>query len=242
MARPCIPGERRRTASPCGASEAPAVSTAVNAILQKAEASREHEAGTLGGLLYADAARARISEADWVALVQAMARGETAALRALYERTHRLVFTLAFRLCGNRETAEEVTVDVFHELWRRVGSYDPAVGTVLAWVMNQTRSRAIDRLRREQRSKRTNPYPHEQAEPVPSAAAAAERIDAQRHLGQALEDLTADERLAIETAYFGEMSYADTAARLGQPVGTIKTRIRSGLAKLRLALLPERPA
>src|SRR5204863_1625301 len=111
---------------------------------------------TLGDVLYAKSGPA-ISESDWAALVQSVAAGDQLALHALYDRAHRLVFTLAMRITANRETAEELTVDVFHDVWRRASLYDPRNGTVLGWIMNQTRSRAIDRLRFEQRKKRVDP-------------------------------------------------------------------------------------
>src|SRR3546814_12221626 len=89
-------------------------------------------------------------------LVQSMAAGDQLALHALYERAHRPVFTLIMRITANRETAEELTIDVFHDVWRRASRYDPANGTVLGWVMNQARSRAIDRLRFASRKKRSH--------------------------------------------------------------------------------------
>ena len=97
-----------------------------------------------------------MSEQDWAALVQSIAAGDQLALHALYERAHRMVFTLILRITANRETAEELTLDVFHDVWRRAAGYDPANGTVLGWIMNQARSRAIDRLRFESRKKRTD--------------------------------------------------------------------------------------
>ena len=87
---------------------------------------------------------------------RSIAAGDQLALHALYERTHRIVFTLIVRITNNRETAEELTLDVFHDVWRRASSYDPAGGSVVGWIMNQARSRAIDRLRFEQRKKRVN--------------------------------------------------------------------------------------
>lgn len=84
-----------------------------------------------------------------------MAAGDQFALHALYERAHRIVFTLAMRITANRETAEEVTIDVFHAVWREASRYDAANGTVLGWIMNHARSRAIDRLRFDNRKKRT---------------------------------------------------------------------------------------
>src|SRR6266566_899020 len=110
---------------------------------------------TLGDVLYARS-KAPVPEQDWAALVQSIAAGDQLALHALYERAHRMVFTLIMRITANRETAEELTIDVFHDVWRRASRYDAANGTVLGWVMNQARSRAIDRLRFENRKKRSH--------------------------------------------------------------------------------------
>jgi len=199
----------------------------------------QHEAPTLGDLLYADRSRT-IPEQDWVRLVEASASGDQHALRALFERSHRIVFTLVMRICGNREIAEEVTLDVFHDVWRRSGEYDPTGGSVVGWIMMQARSRAIDRLRFEQRKKRVDPgpVPGHGDEPI-EASAPANPVEAQRQrslLHEALAQLTPDERRTVETAFFSELTYAETAARLDQPLGTVKTRVRSALAKLRKAL------
>ena len=195
---------------------------------------------TLGDLLYADHTQARVSEDAWVALVRAMAAGDQRALRALYERTHRLVFTFLARLLNDRQAAEELTVDTFHAVWSRAAKYDPAGGPVLGWIMNQARSRAIDRLRYEHRRKRTAPPPSDDVSVVGAADAVGEAIEAiqqGRALRECLSNLTAGEREAIEAAFFLELSYPEVAARLNQPLGTVKTRIRSGLEKLRRVLV-----
>src|SRR5207245_2026594 len=83
-------------------------------------------------------------EIEWIGLVQSIAGGDQRALHALYTQTHRIVFTLIVRITSNRETAEELTLDVFHDVWRRASTYDPANGSVVGWIMNQARSRAID--------------------------------------------------------------------------------------------------
>ncbi|HTM01867.1 MAG TPA: sigma-70 family RNA polymerase sigma factor [Vicinamibacterales bacterium] len=193
--------------------------------------------GTLGEVLYAQP-KALVPEAEWVALVQAVAAGNQDALFALYERAHRVVFTLIMRITVHRETAEEVTLDVFHDVWRRASMYDAAGGTVLGWIMMQARSRAIDRTRFELRQKRV---PGETGGALPTAAAASPETlvvfkEQGESLRRALDVLTPDERTAIETAFFAELTYAEAATRLDQPLGTIKTRIRSGLHKLRQAL------
>jgi RNA polymerase sigma-70 factor, ECF subfamily len=194
--------------------------------------------GALGDLLYADKTKTPVSEKDWVGLVQLIAAGDQHALHALYERTHRLVFTLIVRITHNRETAEELTLDVFHDVWRRASMYDAAGGSVVGWIMNQARSRAIDRVRFEQRKKRVN---HDGDSPLPATGASGphETFDLReqgRLLRNALTVLTPEERQAIETAYFSELTYEEVAARLNQPLGTVKTRVRSGLGKLRRAL------
>jgi RNA polymerase sigma-70 factor (ECF subfamily) len=203
----------------------------------KPEGSRG-SSGTLGDVLYADKTVPRESEEIWAALVRSVAAGDQAALHGLYERAHRVVFTLIMRIAGNHATAEELTLDVFHDVWRRAAAYDPANGTVLGWIMNQARSRAIDRLRFEQRKKRVDTGA-ESALTEEVIDGPYETLELQQHgrvLREALQGLTPGEREAIETAYFGDLTHAETAARLNQPLGTIKTRIRTGLTKLRQAL------
>lgn len=205
---------------------------------QQPDRNRRQPELTLGDLLYANEATQPPTERHWVALVQSVARGDQAALYALYQQTYRLVFTLTLRIIGNRETAEELTVDLFHDVWRRAATYDPAGGSVLGWIMNQARSRAIDRLRFEQRKKRAKP---DEGSPCAGATAGGphEILDLReqaRLLRKALAVLTPDERQVIETAFFGENTYPEVAEKLKQPLGTVKTRIRSGLTKLRQAL------
>lgn len=198
---------------------------------------RREKTPTLGDLLYANRAKAAVSEKAWRELVQSIARGDQLALHALFTETHRIVFTLILRITGNQETAEEVTLDVFHDVWRRAATYDPANGSVLGWIMNQARSRAIDRLRFEQRKKRVNDGNTEPSVTGPSGPHEAFDLQEQgRLLRHALEALTPQERQAIETAFFFELTYGEAAARLQQPIGTVKTRIRSGLGKLRQLL------
>jgi RNA polymerase sigma-70 factor (ECF subfamily) len=210
------------------------------------EAKRQHrkcettssETRTLGDLLFVDGAKAPVSETDWVTLLQRIAAGDQLALHAVYEQTHRIVFTLIVRIVNNRETAEEVTIDVFHDVWRRAATYDAAGGSVIGWIMNQARSRAIDRLRFEQRKKRVSA-----GTAIPLAASrgsdpqdAFDVREQGRLLRDALAVLTPDERQTIHAAFFSEMTYYEVAETLNQPLGTVKTRIRSGLAKLRQAL------
>jgi RNA polymerase sigma-70 factor, ECF subfamily len=123
-------------------------------------------------------------------------------------------------------------------VWRKASTYDPANGSVVGWIVNQARSRAIDRLRFDERKKRVNTDP-DSLQPTtdsvdPQQACLFE--EKSRLLRNALEVLTPEERNAIETAFFSELTYEETARKLNQPLGTVKTRIRSGMGKLREAL------
>ena len=204
---------------------------------QLKEDRREDAPGTLGEVLYGGRSRRVAVESEWVALVRSVAAGDQFALHALYERSHRLVFTLIVRITANRETAEELTVDVFHDVWRRASAYDPANGTVVGWIMNQARSRAIDRVRFESRKKRVAPQGGDEAPAAaPDARDLLEMEQQNRAVRAALAVLTLDERKAIEAAFFSGLTYAEVALRLDVPLGTVKTRIRSGLHKLRQAM------
>ena len=160
-----------------------------------------------------------MSEKDLVSLVRYIAAGDQVALHSIYERAHRIVFTLMVRMTNNRETAV-------------------SNGPVVGWIMNQARSRAIDRLRFEQRKKRVNAGSEsprtENASLDPHDVLTFE--EQTRLLKNALDSLNPDERQAIEIAFFSELTHQEVAARLNQPLGTIKTRIRSGLVKLRRML------
>ncbi len=189
---------------------------------------------TLGDVLYSGSSQALVSEKNWARLAEAVATGDPSALHALYERTHRPVFTLIMRLTSNRETAEELTVDIFDDMWRKARRYDPEKGTVLAWIMNEARAKAIDWLRLEQLQKR----------PQPASEGGLLILDAPDYrdvmqfneqsgkLRAALTQLTPEERAAIEIAFFSELSYTEVASRLKQPSSRIKARIRSALRKL----------
>jgi RNA polymerase sigma-70 factor, ECF subfamily len=171
----------------------------------------QHDRGTtLGDLLFSNTATPPVSEVVWVGLVQSIAAGDQRALHALYTQTHRIVFTLIMRIVSNREAAEELTVDVFHDVWRGASAYDPAGGSVIGWILNQARSRAIDRLRFDQRKKRVNNQADSPlTEPTvsdPQATFAAREQN--RVLRHALQVLTPDERQAIETAFFAELRIA----------------------------------
>ncbi|HZQ75155.1 MAG TPA: sigma factor [Burkholderiales bacterium] len=102
---------------------------------------------TLGDVVRASESSAAVAEGEWAALLRSVGAGDQGALHALYERAHAPVFTLAARITGSRRIAEEVTLEVFHDIWHESRRYEPAQGTVLGWIMNRARSRALLRLR-----------------------------------------------------------------------------------------------
>src|SRR5947209_11885694 len=147
-----------------------------------AKKSIDKTPATLGDVLYAKS-KAPVPEQDWATLVRSMAAGDQLALHTLYEMAHRMVFTLIMRITANRETAEELTIDVFHDVWRRASRYDAANGTVIGWIMNQARSRAIDHLRFESRKKRSH---CSDVPPVAEGAADPRDVIELREQGEAL--------------------------------------------------------
>jgi RNA polymerase sigma-70 factor, ECF subfamily len=182
--------------------------------------------------------RAGRDQCDDTADVSRAAAGDEAALAALYDRHSRAVYSLALRVLADQADAEDVLQDVFAQAWRQAGRYDSRRGPVAAWLLNMARTRAIDRLR----ARRARPDSHTAASdgahvelsiPAvdPGDALAAAR-DAAR-VRAALEELPVLQRLAIELAYFEGLTQSEIAARLEQPLGTVKTRIRLGLLKLR---------
>src|SRR5689334_18471337 len=124
--------------------------------VEESRSTAPTRAATLGDVLYATP-KAVASEGGWVDLVRATASGDQLALQALYERAHRIVFTLAMRILGSREPAEEVTIDVFHEVWRESANYRAEAGTVLAWIMKLARTGALERAALEDRKRGGTP-------------------------------------------------------------------------------------
>ena len=177
-------------------------------------------------------------DAAWVARAS---QGDETALATLYDLHARAVYSLALRIVGDEADAEDVLLDVFDQAWRQAGRYDARRGTVAAWLLNLARSRAIDRLRarraRPDRSAATADdalasLPAHVTDPMDALAASRDAEKVRR----ALNELPVLQRLAIELAYFEGLTQSEIAERLEQPLGTVKTRIRNGLLKLREVL------
>lgn len=184
---------------------------------------------TLGELLYADPTITRVSEKEWLAAVRAIAAGNEAALRLLYEKAFPIVFAYLIRLTGDRQVTDELILDVFEIVWCEAPLFDLKDGPVLGWIMREARDLALKRIGVGTSSPDAAGHV---AREVPTESATGDAAQLQR----ALEALTRDERQAIEATLLHGLSYAEFATRSGLPIGTIKSRIRSGLAKLQDAL------
>jgi RNA polymerase sigma-70 factor, ECF subfamily len=171
--------------------------------------------------------------------IERMRRRDSAALADLYDRYARSVYSLACRILTDRTEAEDVVQEVFSQAWRQADAYDAKRAPVAGWLLMMTRTRAIDRLRARNgrvqmvQALPTLPDPPDQHE-GPEALAIGEQEAAR--VRAALDTLTESQRSAIELAYYEGLSQSDIAARLREPLGTVKTRIRTGLLKLRSAL------
>jgi RNA polymerase sigma-70 factor (ECF subfamily) len=187
------------------------------------------------------AAELRTQEHARLAMIRRVAEGDQSAVGELYDATSRLVYGLALRILSDAGAAEEVTIDVFAQVWRQAASYDPRRGTPSAWLLTLARSRAIDRLRSgAQERRRAEPLevveatqPSSGESPEESAAEAERRA----LVRSALDALPREQREVIELAYFGGLSHSEIAARLDQPLGTVKTRIRLAMGRLRDSLV-----
>lgn len=186
----------------------------------------------------------RIHWPDEALMVAIVARDEH-AFAVLYDRYVDLVYSASFRVLGDAQLAEDASQDVFVRLWQRPETFIAERGRFLSWLMSVTRNRAVDELRaRGRRRKREGGplgEPDEAAEPVFSTEAIDPLHSAQLHEEQAivrcaLAALPRDQKLCLELAYFGGLTQQEIATRLHEPLGTIKTRIRLGMQKLRRAL------
>ena len=191
--------------------------------------------------------RSSESQAEDQRALQRVTAGDAGGLGALYDRHGRAVYSLALRILGDEGDAEEVTQDVFAQAWRRAAQYDESRGTVVAWLLVMARTRAIDRLRarkvRPEGRVRDDDGLTLQQLPATALDAASEMLAVERgqRVRHALESLPFLQRMAIELAYFEGLSQREIAERLEQPLGTVKTRMRLGLLKLRDALLEAQP-
>ncbi len=176
-------------------------------------------------------------------LLARVVKGDQQAFSQLYDHSSTLLFTLAVRILGNREEAAELLQDVYLEVWRKVSRYDVGRGTPVAWLVTLTKSRAIDRLRARASSRgyqAANPpevgTAAEVTDPGPSPFETQADQELRIAVGAAVAGLPQAQQQAIELAYYEGLSHAEIASRLNQPLGTVKTRIKLGMSKLRDSL------
>jgi RNA polymerase sigma-70 factor (ECF subfamily) len=177
-----------------------------------------------------------VRDQDWASLIERMAGGDEYALSTFYDRTSRLIFGLLLRILNDTGLAEEVLLDVYMQVWRQAGKYDRSRGKTLAWIVTIARSRAIDRLRStRQEEMRKESLDAREHGAVLSATFEDPTVapERQRVVRGALATLPPEQREVIEMAYYLGLSHSEIAARLGQPLGTVKTRTRLGMMKLR---------
>jgi RNA polymerase sigma-70 factor (ECF subfamily) len=179
-------------------------------------------------------------------LVTRAAAGEERAIAGLYDRYGQVLYAVAYRIVGERADAEEVVLDAFAQAWREAPRFEASRGSVAGWLTMIARSRALDLVRARSRRDRITTTaasarpdaPLAMGERRPDPAAGIDHAERRREVRQALDSLSAPQRQAIELAYYEGLSQSEIAERLEEPLGTIKTRIRLGMQRLREALRP----
>lgn len=161
---------------------------------------------------------------------------DESALSELYDQYVNAVFSVAYRVLGNEQDAEEVTQDVFMRIWKKAALYDEQKGKFISWLLTMTRRIAIDHLRRKQRATQVeNPVSLDEQEFLyETTLVYDDTSELQRTLISVLQELPGEYRDAIQLAYFKGMTHAEIATHLKRPLGTVKSHIRQGMEKLRL--------
>jgi RNA polymerase sigma-70 factor, ECF subfamily len=180
--------------------------------------------------------RKAVQESHWRVYLARIADGEQAALGSLYDESSSLVYSLVLRVLANVADAEEVTMDVYSQVWKGAAGYDTSRGSVTAWLITLARSRAIDRVRsRTSRARKETALPETFDAPSTGISPEQETGDSQRRqqVLAALATLPAEQRQLLELAFYSGLTHSELAERVGQPLGTVKTRIRAGMTKLR---------
>jgi RNA polymerase sigma-70 factor, ECF subfamily len=178
-----------------------------------------------------------VSNADDVALIRRMVEADETALGALYDRWARSLYSLVLHLLRDPDEAEDVVEETFWQAWRKADSYEPARGAVSTWLLTIGRRKALDRLRAKKRH-REDPIGNDRtfadiASPSPDPSQDVEGSELREHVRAALRELPAEQREVLELGYFNGLSQTEIADATGQPLGTVKTRMRLAMQKLR---------
>jgi len=182
--------------------------------------------------------------AEDAALLRRVAQGDRRALDELYDRFANILFTVAHRVLNDQHATEDVLQDVFIQIWEKAPLYDSSRGKPLTWAITLTRNKAIDQLRSIQRRGRLADSAEREFKALeqfegPSAFDEVASGEAGRNVREAIKSLSPESREVIELAFFSALTQAEIAERLGQPLGTVKARIRRSLVKLREILGPQ---
>lgn len=175
-------------------------------------------------------------------LMQRLSYRDLRAFEALYDRYGDLVYSTCLRVLRDAQLAEDMVQEIFLRLWRKPESYVPQRGRFPTWLLSVTRNRSVDEVRsRGRRQRHENTSSPQQERDLPASqeqdpALSAQLADQQRLIRACLAELPGEQRLAIELAYFGGLTQQEIAVKLSQPLGTVKTRIRLGMQKLRIAI------
>jgi RNA polymerase sigma-70 factor (ECF subfamily) len=179
----------------------------------------------------------RVRDQAWADCLRRCAEGDQSGLSALYDESSRYVYGLALRILRDTADAEEITIDVYAQVWRSAAAFVAQRGSVMSWLVTLTRSRAIDRLRTQaakgRRKEDTLDTQFSLQDPSETPEESAALVQERKRIRAALNQLPAEQRELIELAYYSGLSHSELASKLGQPLGTVKTRIRLGMMKLR---------
>lgn len=172
-------------------------------------------------------------------LIEQVTRGDKSAFKEIYSRFSQVTYNLALRMLRDKEDAEEVVQEIFLQIWNKAHSYNPERGAVSTWVLNIARSRSIDKLRAVgYRNKNIEIDEEKVNSKVDLSRNIEDRDESKNVIKQALETLPEKQRIAIELVYFEGVTHIEAAEKLKEPVGTIKTRIRLGIMKLKDKIMP----
>ncbi len=179
-----------------------------------------------------------------IALLRQVAQGDRRSFEQLYDRFSGVLFSTAYRVLNNQEAAEDVLQDVFIQIWEKAPLYDSTRGKPMTWAVTLTRNKAIDRLRSTQRRSRLQDDVQRESETFEqfddrSSFDAVAAGETSKLVREAIQKLSPDQRQAIELAFFSSLTQTEIAEQLGEPLGTIKARIRRGMMKLRDVISPE---
>ena len=173
-----------------------------------------------------------------IALLHRIGQGDRRSFEELYDRFSGVLFSTGYRVLNNQEAAEDVLQDVFIQIWEKAALYDPARGKPMTWAITLARNKAIDRLRSTQRRSRLQDDLEHEAQTVEqfddkNSFDAVSSVETGEMVREAIKKLSKDQREAIELAFFSSLTQTEISERLGEPLGTVKARIRRGMMKLK---------